>query len=346
VLERRWFVNDRLGSATVVIASDGNLEREVVYTPFGAEHQAAGANPRKIGNFAGHRSEAQTGLFYMRARWHDAATGTLLSVDTVVLEVSDPQSYNGYAYARNNPVRYTDPTGMFWWDWSSWSTPGWTYVGYTFEQAGGWLPTYTTAGSGFSIGPGPGLSFTPGGLASPLAGGLNLGGGGSGSPGSAPGSQSQSSEPRTDVTYGYTDTPVGAGTNHVVVIGTDPVTGESYATRAGPALGRGDGGCCTIFAEAGVFDESFRDPPSKVHTRQPVGTLNISLAEFAARANEFRDVTNANRPPYLGFTSNSNSYGFTFGESLGLGRPWPTVWAPGWWAGTPSPGLSYLEGRR
>jgi RHS repeat-associated protein len=59
---------------------------------------------------------------------------------------------------------------------------------------------------------------------------------------------SQSGGPRTDVTYGYTDTPVGGGTNHVVVIGTDPRTGESYATRAGPALGRGDGGALTIYA--------------------------------------------------------------------------------------------------
>ena len=151
--------------------------------------------------------------------------------------------------------------------------------------------------------------------------------------------------PRTDVTYGYTDTPVAAG-NHVVVIGTDPVTGESYATRGGPALGRGEGGCCTIFAESCVFDESFRDPPSVVHTRQAVGAVNISLSDFAARANEFANVTNANELPYLGITSDSNSYGFTFGASLGLGRPTPAVWAPGWRFGTPSPGLSYLEGRR
>jgi RHS repeat-associated protein len=129
-------VNDRLGSATVVIASDGSLEREVVYTPFGAEHQAAGANPGQIANFAGHRREAQTGLFYMRARWHDAATGTLLSVDPVVPEAADPQSYNGYAYARNNPIRYTDPSGLIWYECGLGCTQLIQYTAYGWDAAG------------------------------------------------------------------------------------------------------------------------------------------------------------------------------------------------------------------
>jgi hypothetical protein len=30
-------------------------------------------------------------------------------------EVGDAQSWNRYAYTGNNPLRYTDPTGMFIW---------------------------------------------------------------------------------------------------------------------------------------------------------------------------------------------------------------------------------------
>jgi hypothetical protein len=43
--------------------------------------------------------------------------GRFLSVDPVVDEersLANPQGWNRYAYALNNPLRYTDPTGMMW----------------------------------------------------------------------------------------------------------------------------------------------------------------------------------------------------------------------------------------
>ena len=143
---------------------------------------------------------------------------------------------------------------------------------------------------------------------------------------------------RIELSIGYADTPVGVG-NHALVIATDPITGEQYATRAGPRL-NDQGGCCIIEAEYDKYDSFFRDTPANVHTTQNVGTLDMSLAEFAGRAGEFANITNANRIPYLGITSNSNSYAFTFVRSLGF-NPRPKVWAPGWKAGIPSSELSY-----
>jgi RHS repeat-associated protein len=61
--------------------------------------------------FAGHPSEPMTGLQYMRARWQNPLTGTFLSVDPVVANAADPQAFNAYSYARNNPVSFVDPTG-------------------------------------------------------------------------------------------------------------------------------------------------------------------------------------------------------------------------------------------
>ena len=100
------------------------------------------------------------------------------------------------------------------------------------------------------------------------------------------------------------------------------------------------GGCCLINAEHGIYDGSFRDAPANVHTTQNVGALNISISEFAGRAAEFSKVTNANHVPYLGVTSNSNSYAFTFTRSLGF-NPKPIVSAPGWRSGSPSSKLTY-----
>ncbi|MFJ3902916.1 polymorphic toxin-type HINT domain-containing protein [Streptomyces sp. NPDC090025] len=51
-----------------------------------------------------------TGFTTLGARQYDPLTGRFLSLDPVFNE-SDPQSWNGYAYANNNPVDYSDPTG-------------------------------------------------------------------------------------------------------------------------------------------------------------------------------------------------------------------------------------------
>ncbi len=51
-----------------------------------------------------------TGFTNLGARQYDPATGRFLSVDPV-FNGSDPQSWNGYAYANNNPVDHTDPSG-------------------------------------------------------------------------------------------------------------------------------------------------------------------------------------------------------------------------------------------
>lgn len=51
-----------------------------------------------------------TGLVDLGARQYDPATGRFASVDPL-LNLSDPTQANGYNYANNNPVTYSDPTG-------------------------------------------------------------------------------------------------------------------------------------------------------------------------------------------------------------------------------------------
>ena len=49
----------------------------------------------------------------MNARVYDPGTGRFLSPDPVVQSLHDGQAHNRYAYARNNPLRYVDPSGHF-----------------------------------------------------------------------------------------------------------------------------------------------------------------------------------------------------------------------------------------
>ncbi len=53
------------------------------------------------------------GLMYYGARHYDPSLGRFLQPDTIVPQPGNPQSLNRYSYVLNNPLRYTDPTGMF-----------------------------------------------------------------------------------------------------------------------------------------------------------------------------------------------------------------------------------------
>jgi hypothetical protein len=45
------------------------------------------------------------------ARYYDPAIGRFLSVDPI-MDLTDPEQWNGYAYANSNPVTHSDPTGL------------------------------------------------------------------------------------------------------------------------------------------------------------------------------------------------------------------------------------------
>lgn len=50
-------------------------------------------------------------LDFAQARYYSPLLGRFLSADTLVQSPSDPQALNRYAYTRNNPLRYVDPSG-------------------------------------------------------------------------------------------------------------------------------------------------------------------------------------------------------------------------------------------
>jgi RHS repeat-associated protein len=63
--------------------------------------------------FTGQERDSETGLDYFGARYFSGAQGRFTSPDDFTKDshVADPQSWNKYAYARNNPLRYVDPNG-------------------------------------------------------------------------------------------------------------------------------------------------------------------------------------------------------------------------------------------
>ena len=61
--------------------------------------------------FTGKKLDAETGLFYFEARHLDPRIGRLTSPDQGPLVFENPQTFNRYAYATNNPLKYDDPDG-------------------------------------------------------------------------------------------------------------------------------------------------------------------------------------------------------------------------------------------
>ena len=63
--------------------------------------------------YQGQQQDPENNLYYLRARYYDPATGRFISRDPVKNVITDPQNLNGYSFTRNNPIIYSDPSGLW-----------------------------------------------------------------------------------------------------------------------------------------------------------------------------------------------------------------------------------------
>jgi RHS repeat-associated protein len=112
---------DAIGNVRAVTNAAGQVVERHDYLPFGEEWcpgppaQVCGSvTPGQPKRFTGKERDAETGLDYFGARYLSAKIGRFTTVDPVYTwqeNLVDPQRWNRYAYARNNPLRYVDPDG-------------------------------------------------------------------------------------------------------------------------------------------------------------------------------------------------------------------------------------------
>ncbi|MCZ2077241.1 MAG: RHS repeat-associated core domain-containing protein [Bryobacterales bacterium] len=71
-----------------------------------------------VTHFTGKERDAETGLDYFGARYFSGAQGRFTSPDQPFYDqwAHYPQTWNLYTYGRNNPLRYSDPTGTASWE--------------------------------------------------------------------------------------------------------------------------------------------------------------------------------------------------------------------------------------
>jgi RHS repeat-associated protein len=92
-----------------VVDSQGNTLNHRVYDSFGnVTSQTNGAINFRFG-YTGRELDAETGLYYYRARYYDPQTGQFIGQDPLSFRAGDS---NLYRYAGNSPATFTDPSGL------------------------------------------------------------------------------------------------------------------------------------------------------------------------------------------------------------------------------------------
>jgi RHS repeat-associated protein len=95
------------GSIRLTSDNAGTITSTITYNAFGQRTGHTGTVQTAIG-YTGEWTDPSTGLVYLRARDYDPATGQFLTLDPAVDLTRQP-----YAYAGNNPVLSTDPSGLY-----------------------------------------------------------------------------------------------------------------------------------------------------------------------------------------------------------------------------------------
>jgi len=103
---------DHLGSPRVITNSSGTLIGNQDFSPFGM----GGTTNGGVLQFTGQERDSTPVMsLYDHARYYDPNGGRFLSVDPVLSKTTlrAPQLWNRYAYVRNNPMHFTDPSGLY-----------------------------------------------------------------------------------------------------------------------------------------------------------------------------------------------------------------------------------------
>ncbi|MFG2055214.1 RHS repeat-associated core domain-containing protein [Micromonospora sp. NPDC048930] len=104
-----WLFDDHQGTQSVAVDALRQTVTVRRQTPYGVPRGTQPAWVNKKG-FVGGDIDSY-GLTHIGAREYDAQLGRFISVDPVQ-DAADPQQWNAYAYSNNNPITFSDPTGL------------------------------------------------------------------------------------------------------------------------------------------------------------------------------------------------------------------------------------------
>jgi len=107
-----YYFADHLGTARVVTNASGTILDDSDFYPFGGERAYLNSSPQNY-KFTGKERDSESGLDNFGLRYLGSSMGRFMSPDSIAndWELQNPQTWNRYVYARNNPLAYVDPDG-------------------------------------------------------------------------------------------------------------------------------------------------------------------------------------------------------------------------------------------
>ena len=102
-------ISDPQGTAQIAVDNGDNQITRRYFDPYG--QPLTGGDDWAGDHGFLNKPTDDTGLTQIGARYYDPTIGRFISVDPI-MDLADPQQWQGYAYANNNPVTYSDPTGL------------------------------------------------------------------------------------------------------------------------------------------------------------------------------------------------------------------------------------------
>ncbi|WP_405825925.1 hypothetical protein OG241_49995 [Streptomyces sp. NBC_01390] len=109
----KYLFNDPQGTAALAMDTTTQQVARQQYTPYGQPRSSTNTTawPDPTHSFLGKPQDTSTGYTDVGARKYDPGLGSFISLDPV-FEAASPQELGGYAYAADNPIAGSDPTGL------------------------------------------------------------------------------------------------------------------------------------------------------------------------------------------------------------------------------------------
>ena len=101
-----YLTHDQQDSTRLITDPAGHVAGSYSYDPYSRTLNHAGPTTTAL-QYDGQYNDAETGLYYLRARYYDPSTGQFLTRDPL-----EAETRASYSYAGNDPVNASDPSGL------------------------------------------------------------------------------------------------------------------------------------------------------------------------------------------------------------------------------------------